>query len=263
MPQEQTATQSSEPGSTHVGLTERRAFGSINRLLDMHPDDSIPVTHEDVRHITTTYITKSLYGADKLRTADKVGLNETEYGKIALNVTVLLDRAVAPVTRKYRGANEILLKEKELTRKRDVLSQLGPKHASVLADLESEVENLGKLREFARYPGMRRTTEANFRMMATDAWTRSFKNVLMVVGDRENWTSDQRAGAEQALLRALTTGPQSARIGEWKRWLTIAYDYARRRHYIFTERAQTIDTIGSQVMQELTDHLDRYGFVSY
>jgi hypothetical protein len=244
----------------------QRPFASIPNLIKYQPNPMVEVTNEDVARIKTTSLTKVLYGKETprdevkaKRTVDGVALNPKEYGKIAIHLPTLLERAEAPASSKYANANPIIKREHELKRRLDTLDRVGPQHESIIEGLTREADNLKKLMTYARRPGLRRAKDAQTRIMATMAWG-SITNLVDVVGDKSGWTPDERASTKEAMFRALTTGPQNVRMSEWKRVLPIAYDYTRRKNFIFQQRADVIKAVGTQVSEELTGFLAEHGF---
>lgn len=225
-------------------VDQRRAFGSVPRLLGVHLELPLQLTAADREHAQAEYLKISLY-SDHGQAVNGLALNPEEFTTILINAETFEKRLGARAERAHRYSNPVRRQEAKINSPLHAYADekgLRDKHEAAINGLQQEVASLAELRKYVRAPGFAMTTEGRIRELATIAWEGSFKNLLRVAGNQRAWTERDRFGAAQAVAESLFTGPQRSRVGYWQEMTELAGRYASQRRVLFTQRLSVINT---------------------
>lgn len=223
---------------------QRRAFGSVPRLLGVNLELDLQLSAADKSHVTFDYLRESLYSKEG-QSVDGLALNPAEYSTILINPPTFEKRIGAQAENAHKYSNPLRREEAKLNAPLHAYrypNGLLDSHRVIVAALTTETTALAELKSYIGARGYALTTEARIRELATYTWQNSFDNLLRVNANQRNWSPRELHGAVEAMAKYLFTGPQNERVGYWGGLTDLASTYAKQKRVLFTLRQHMIES---------------------
>lgn len=240
----------------------RRAFGSVPRLLDISPNETITVEEADFNRASPDTLTTVLLESGNkqgLRMVDNVPFSSDEFTALVLSPRTVAERAGSFALKKVKLANPDRQFEIDYLARRKELERRQPVQQKVVDGLHNEMRTLAELRKYAQAPGRALTTEEHLRELALVAW-QIFDRMLQEVADRQSWSVEERMNANQAMLRSFSEGAQRSRVGSWQRYIDVAYRYTLRKFSVFSRHQRWLEQDLTEIKSQLDAFYERTGY---
>jgi hypothetical protein len=242
-------------GEPRFNPEQLRAFGSVPGLIGKNLD--IPEFHRldalALRRVEPKALEQGLFGVSGRNAVDGLALNPEEFTVIVRNAESFQDAIRAKTVSANQLTGNIRGQEKEFRSVQSALRQKAIKHEGVLKGLANENERLSKLANWQHTPGYWKTSEADLRILASDAWNGSFGNILRVLKDQHQLTTEEHHALTNAMAYRLFRGPQRERVGYWGNALKVGLHYNRARTLLFEHRKRVIEQAGERIDLGLGD----------
>jgi hypothetical protein len=253
---------SPEESTARFNAEQRRAFGSVPKLLGVELNPAIELTEEDERRVDVSSLHKGLYTTwrEGRRVVNGLGLNKKEYTAIPRSISHLETHVSAVAGAAHEGlSNEIRTAEVEQTSPIHVLERFQAEMPEVIKGLDAEKEQLARLRSYIRTPGFARTTQADLVVLANNVLQISFTNMLRVSAHNLDWSMKEKEAAAQAMQQRLFRGPQRSRVQYWGELSGLALQYTNHKRLLFIQRLHEVDSRLIKAKKEYDSFRDEVG----